>query len=159
MNPSYVNFIYSVTLSAFESFLFGWHVHEKAVMIILVPLSLISLDSEINMRAYILLTFSGTISLFPLLYKMEESPIKYAIFGMWFLLIPPLLQKQLPQSQKVYAIDKILFIYYGLLSLVLIIPYFIPSYEFISLMAISVYCSVGIITSFCLVLYSYFSFH
>ena len=36
--PSYKRFLQAVTLSAFTSFLFGFHVHEKAILLVLFPL-------------------------------------------------------------------------------------------------------------------------
>lgn len=38
LDPSYKRFLDSLVLSAFTSFLWGWHVHEKAVLLFLVPL-------------------------------------------------------------------------------------------------------------------------
>jgi alpha-1,3-glucosyltransferase len=38
-DPSYKRFLQSVVLSALTSFLWGWHVHEKAVLLFLIPLS------------------------------------------------------------------------------------------------------------------------
>jgi len=37
-DPSFKRFLDSVVLSAMTSFLWGWHVHEKAVLLFLVPL-------------------------------------------------------------------------------------------------------------------------
>ena len=37
-NPSWDGFIGAVTLCGYASFLFGWHVHEKAILLVLVPL-------------------------------------------------------------------------------------------------------------------------
>lgn len=39
LRPTYSLFLASVTACGFGSFLFGYHVHEKAVLLILVPLA------------------------------------------------------------------------------------------------------------------------
>ena len=36
-DPSYKRFVSAVVLCAFTSFIAGWHVHEKAVLLFLVP--------------------------------------------------------------------------------------------------------------------------
>jgi hypothetical protein len=36
--PSYKVFVWALAISGYTSFLFGWHVHEKAVLLFLVPL-------------------------------------------------------------------------------------------------------------------------
>jgi len=37
-NPTYKSFVTALTLCGYASFLFGWHVHEKAILLVLVPL-------------------------------------------------------------------------------------------------------------------------
>jgi hypothetical protein len=36
--PNYKTFLRAIAHCGFASFMFGWHVHEKAVMLVLVPL-------------------------------------------------------------------------------------------------------------------------
>lgn len=36
--PTYRSFVCALTLCGWISFMFGWHVHEKAIMLVLVPL-------------------------------------------------------------------------------------------------------------------------
>lgn len=35
--PTHDNFIGAVTLCGYASFLFGWHVHEKAILLVIFP--------------------------------------------------------------------------------------------------------------------------
>lgn len=37
-SPTYKSFLTALTLCGYTSFLFGWHVHEKAVLLVLVPM-------------------------------------------------------------------------------------------------------------------------
>lgn len=37
-NPTYKSFLTALTLCGYTSFMFGWHVHEKAILLVLVPL-------------------------------------------------------------------------------------------------------------------------
>lgn len=54
----------------------GYHVHEKAILTVLIPMALYATDSRQAARHYLLLATFGTCALFPLLYGMQEYPIK-----------------------------------------------------------------------------------
>ena len=36
--PTYKSFLTALTLCGYTSYMFGWHVHEKAILLVLVPL-------------------------------------------------------------------------------------------------------------------------
>lgn len=38
-DPTYRRFLDTIVLAAMTSFLFGWHVHEKAALLFLIPLT------------------------------------------------------------------------------------------------------------------------
>lgn len=72
-------FMKGVTLAAFTSFMFGWHVHEKAVLVFLLPLIPISFI-DTNLKPILLrLMLVGTYSLFPLLFQPAEYLTKLAL--------------------------------------------------------------------------------
>lgn len=73
-------FIQCLTLCAFSAFMFGWHVHEKAILLIIIPLTLLALEMKTWAKVFLLLSTVGHYSLFPLIYTTAESPIKYGLF-------------------------------------------------------------------------------
>ncbi|KAF5364244.1 hypothetical protein D9756_000732 [Leucocoprinus leucothites] len=67
-NPTYKSFLTALTLCGYSSFLFGWHVHEKAVLLFLVPLSLLAAERHAYFRTFILCSVAGIFGLFPLIF-------------------------------------------------------------------------------------------
>lgn len=85
-NTSYKSFVTALTLCGFTSYMFGWHVHEKAILLVLVPLryviylrlflkrvtmcitSLLAAESNEYFRTFELASVAGIFSLFPLLF-------------------------------------------------------------------------------------------
>ena len=45
-----VQFVRCVVLCAWSSFLFGWHVHEKAVLLIILPMAILVVVSRLEAR-------------------------------------------------------------------------------------------------------------
>jgi hypothetical protein len=88
--PTWEAFVGAVTLCGYASFLFGWHVHEKAILLVIIPFSLIALHDRRFFGAFRPLAVAGHVSLFPLLFTAAEFPVKtvYTIFWLvLFLLI------------------------------------------------------------------------
>jgi len=73
---SVTQFLRCLVLCAWSSFLFGWHVHEKAVLLIILPLAILALVSKQEAKYYIITSITGHFSLFPLLYGAVELPSK-----------------------------------------------------------------------------------
>lgn len=90
MQPTWELFVGIVTLCGYASFLFGWHVHEKAILLVLIPFSLIAFKDRRYLGAFRSLAVSGHVSLFPLLYTAQEFPTKTVYTVFWlasFLLV------------------------------------------------------------------------
>uniref|UniRef100_A0A7S2WKC5 Alpha-1,3-glucosyltransferase n=1 Tax=Mucochytrium quahogii TaxID=96639 RepID=A0A7S2WKC5_9STRA len=67
--PAYV---YCMTCA----FMFGFHVHEKSVLMIVVPLTLASCDSTMDARLYLLMSWIAHVSLIPLLETPDLKALK-----------------------------------------------------------------------------------
>ncbi len=75
-NKSDNNLLILTIICGFASFLFGWHVHEKAVLMILIPLSYLSFTDKKFAQLYFLMSLISNYSLFPLLFRSQEYPVK-----------------------------------------------------------------------------------
>ncbi|KAF4574861.1 glycosyl transferase [Pleurotus pulmonarius] len=108
MNPTYKSFLTALTLCGYASFLFGWHVHEKAVLLVLVPLSLLAAERQAYFRTYILASVAGIFSLFPLIFTPAESVVKVIYSVIWLAFIYKSLSHQVyefPKSLSYVFID------------------------------------------------------
>ncbi|KIM90677.1 glycosyltransferase family 57 protein [Piloderma croceum F 1598] len=92
--PTYKSFLTSLTLCGYVSFMFGWHVHEKAVLLVLVPLSLLAAENHAYFRTFLLASCAGVFSLFPLLFTPAETFVKIVYSAIWaFFVFNPLNRK------------------------------------------------------------------
>ncbi len=79
--------------SSFANFLFAWHVHEKAILMVLIPVVLMTISKEGQifiidpewMRLFAFLNIVGTYSLFPLLFRPFGTCIYF--FPLYYLLV------------------------------------------------------------------------
>ncbi|KAH8106117.1 glycosyltransferase family 57 protein [Cristinia sonorae] len=88
--PTYKSFVTALTLCGYTSYMFGWHVHEKAILLVLIPLSLLAAENHAFFRTYMIISITGIFSLFPLLFTPAESVVKVVYLMGWsiFVLIP-----------------------------------------------------------------------
>ncbi|TPP57950.1 Alpha-1 3-glucosyltransferase [Fasciola gigantica] len=68
VSSNYVQFLTGLTGAAWSSFLFGWHVHEKAVLMILLPLNLLATVALKYRFIAFYVTTLGHYSLIPLIH-------------------------------------------------------------------------------------------
>ena len=152
--PTPTRFVRALVLCAFAFFLFGWHVHEKAVLLMIVPFTLISLETREDKKLFFLLSTIGHFSLFPLIFTPAEAPIKILYFVVFTYVSYRFLDANvLPASssdkpllnviEKAYVTGIALVqIYVGLVHGLLGLNAYLP---FLPLMIMSCYCSVGIL--------------
>ncbi|XP_057860948.1 probable dolichyl pyrophosphate Glc1Man9GlcNAc2 alpha-1,3-glucosyltransferase [Cryptomeria japonica] len=60
-------------------FMFGWHVHEKASLHFVIPLSLVGINGLKEAVHYMFLSIVSCYSMFPLLYEDKEYPVKVVL--------------------------------------------------------------------------------
>ncbi|KAI9242162.1 MAG: family 57 glycosyltransferase [Podila humilis] len=124
--PSFDRFIGSVVLSAFASFLAGWHVHEKAILLVTVTMS-VAIANQIgaspsmgsgaagalvesksgstaltprDVRSFMIVSLAGYIGLWPLFFTRQETLIKVLITVMWFVVVGTGLDQCIPKPAK-----------------------------------------------------------
>lgn len=163
--PSWDNFVGAVTLCGYASFLFGWHVHEKAILLVIVPFSLVALKDRRYLGAFRPLAVAGHVSLFPLLFTAAEFPVKIVYTVFWLILFLLVFDRLAPVSSRprVFLLDRFSLLYIAI-SIPLILYcsllhhlVFGPRYEFLPLMFTSSYSAVGVVGSWIGFLVVYFT--
>ena len=148
-HPSPQLFLRSVTAAAFTSFFLGYHVHEKAILVILVPYALLVFSNLQSGKDFFFLSFLGTYSLFPLLFEAQEFLVKIVILLMIHSFMFVTLRKLYPEF-KLDLFEKLYL--YGLVGhfavAEVIVPIFLARLEFLPLLLYSAYCSGGIVYSY-----------
>lgn len=170
IQPTFKRFVGSLSLCAFSSFLFGWHVHEKAIMLIIVPLTFVVCQDRKLLPPFQLLTSAGYVSLFPLLYGSAEWMFKSLITFAWFIVFQTsfsgVVHKSRRISTRVVVLDRLNLVYMLLFTPMCIINQvldiqsrnfqILKKLEFFQLMMFSVYCSFGVISSWSSISWLYF---
>ncbi|KRX43817.1 putative dolichyl pyrophosphate Glc1Man9GlcNAc2 alpha-1,3-glucosyltransferase, partial [Trichinella murrelli] len=90
-NTKYASILYFFALPAF---LFGWHVHEKAVLTVIIPLTMLAVRDGRYAKIFFLFSVFGHYSLFPLLFRPFETVLnlfiallEFAIVGSYYCII------------------------------------------------------------------------
>ncbi|XP_075707486.1 dolichyl pyrophosphate Glc1Man9GlcNAc2 alpha-1,3-glucosyltransferase [Rhinoderma darwinii] len=142
-------FLRCLILCALSSFMFGWHVHEKAILLAILPFSLLSVSSAKDAGIYLILTTAGHFSLFPLLFTPQELPLKILLMAIFTVFSFGSLSALFRKEGKLLNCMEALYVY-GLLPLALLCEVIYPltpwqqHLPFIPLLLISVYCAPGI---------------
>jgi len=160
--PKYKSFLTALTLCGYTSFMFGWHVHEKAVLLVLVPLSLLAAENHAYFRTFVLASTAGVVSLFPLLFTPAEQVIQVVYSVLWAIMVFGPLQQRLyefPRSLPAVVVGFLETTYLWGFVLLETVVTFCPmlaklvtqnpeQWEFLPLMLTSLYCAVGLIWAY-----------
>ncbi|KAH7916348.1 glycosyltransferase family 57 protein [Hygrophoropsis aurantiaca] len=160
-SPTYKSFLAALTLCGYSSFMFGWHVHEKAVLLVLVPLSLLAVDSYAYFKTFLIASTAGVFSLFPLLFTPAASLIAVVYSLLWGASVLLPINRQIyefPRSVPWVILETLENIYLvGFIALqgfVALFPLLTQNrsgsaaLEFLPLLVTSVYCAIGLIWAF-----------
>jgi alpha-1,3-glucosyltransferase len=153
--PSWESFVGAITLCGYASFLFGWHVHEKAILLVIVPFSLLAVKDRSYLASFRPLAVAGLVSLFPLLFTAAEFPIKVAYTVSWLIIFLYAFDQlaPAPSRRRVFLLDRFALLY--IVTSVPLMAYcsilhqavFGERYEFLPLMFISTYSAIGVLGS------------
>ena len=141
-NP-FLTFVTSLTLCGFASFLFGWHVHEKAILMVIIPFTLVAVEQPAVTPIYTLLSCVGVFSLFPLVNQLREVPIKICLLLLNYIFCLRPLQKCHSDAKQLTRIENVYLSGFIPLSCLEIFGYSLSRYQFVPLMMTSLYCAVG----------------
>ncbi|KAI0774376.1 glucosyltransferase [Fomes fomentarius] len=176
-NTSYKSFVTALTLCGFTSYMFGWHVHEKAILLVLVPLSLLAAENNEYFRTFTIASVAGVYSLFPLLFTPAETLVKIVYSVLWAVFVLRPIHRQVyqfPRTIPYVVIDVLERSYLAGFPLLQVFVTVFPllterrstgvtsdtagvsehandktsAFEFLPLMLTSVYCAVGLVWSF-----------
>lgn len=155
VKPSWDTFVGAITLCGFASFLVGWHVHEKAILLVLIPFSLIALKDRSYLACFRPLAVAGHVSLFPLLFTVPEFPIKIVYTLIWLITFLYAFSRlaPAPATPRRFLLDRFTLLYTAVA--IPLVTYcslghsvvFGDRYEFIPLMFISTWSAVGVVAS------------
>jgi alpha-1,3-glucosyltransferase len=131
----------------------GWHVHEKAVLMILIPFSLTAVDSRLKLQAFSFLNANACLSLFPLLFRPQEFLLKCFLWLSYQLALHSIVKEYIdsrlsrigPSQAFLYWLQKrFVFLMIPLIICTeILMPVFLPQLEFLPLLCISCYCAIG----------------
>ncbi|KAK6733080.1 hypothetical protein RB195_017068 [Necator americanus] len=139
-----------LSLCAFSFFFYGYHVHEKALLLIAIPLVVLAFTDPKFIQLAVFFSIITCTSLFPLLFTLFEIPIKYCLASTYTLLLLQMTRyvfhinftSILPTQVLVYVTGLLLL---ELNALFIHKALFGEKLAFLPLMIISVYSAVGVL--------------
>lgn len=159
-------FFRSLTVCSLCSFMFGWHVHEKAILMAIIPYTLVAVQgTREDAKIFLILQTVGHYSLFPLLFQPFETVTKitlffiyslfsFAVYDVWYTSKRKWIDNvftSLPLMSKFETLYIVLLIFNEFYCC-LIHPFssYAKKFQFIPLLLTSVLCSLGVTWSWIL---------
>ncbi|KAK6043379.1 deoxyribonuclease V [Cooperia oncophora] len=139
-----------LSLSAFSFFWYGYHVHEKAMLLMAIPLLCVAFTDPKFIRLTVLFSIITATSLFPLLFTLFEIPIKYCVSVTYTVLLLLMvryvfridIQSLMTFSSLMYVLGLIFLEFYGTFVHQAL---FGSNLAFLPLMMISLYNAIGVL--------------
>lgn len=78
--------LYCTVYSSLSSFMLAYHVHEKAIMTAVIPMTFLAFRSRKGARLFLRLSSFGHFGLMPLLYRPTELLLKVLMNGTYFMI-------------------------------------------------------------------------
>ena len=158
-NPK--QFVRSLILCALCSFIFGWHVHEKAILTAIIPLCVLAVTDKNDARIFLILSSAGHTALLPLLYPTNLTPLKILLLLTYMVASFLTLSRKFKQ-QLLYFHEYIYVIILPILTVyetVLHKLIFGDKLPFLPLAITSIYCATGVLYSWILYYYMFLRYN
>lgn len=155
-----VTFINAVSYALLSGFMFGWHVHEKAVLTVVLPLALTAAVDLSSCRSLLVLAAAGHWGLAPLIFTLAEQPVVVLLITLYWVVAyqglsyvhkPALTRARVcgPPSSGALLAPVVLVYLAGLVAVQLYCSVLhpllrAPRLPFLPLMLNSVYCALGV---------------
>ncbi|KAL3941895.1 MAG: hypothetical protein SGBAC_003820 [Bacillariaceae sp.] len=143
---SNVKLIQAMVCCSLSSFMLAWHVHEKAIMTALIPLTLLVFhDNDQKSKGYShallfwQMSLWGLLGLFPLLFRPVELPFKLVSY-VTFMLLCVLFSKERSGTFR-----KLCSLVVGIVIITLEVLPIQGKWEFLPLMITSIICALGLV--------------
>ncbi|TKR80581.1 hypothetical protein L596_014636 [Steinernema carpocapsae] len=145
--------IVDLVLCSFAFFFFGWHVHEKAILMIAIPLTVLAIKDYRYMSCFMMLSASGYVAILPLFFTPPEDLFKYIFLSTWILLSIVLSTSTLMVPYSLVLLSCDVFYISGLVAVETYNVFihkviFKDSMPFLPLLATSIYCALGILLAY-----------
>ncbi len=143
--PKPVMFLDAITYTFLCAFMFGYHVHEKAILNCTVLAAAGAMRNRDTAQQYVLLSTAGHVGLMPLVYTTAEYPVTVLLVVLHLVFSLVVFRRVVPgfrvgPVETVYVLGMlVLEVYKRVLHGVLL-----PQLPFLPLMLTSVYCALGI---------------